>query len=396
MNDIDGISKILKHDKSQSLMIVSYIELNEIISNDFIKNYTNEIIDYYPILKKKMILHENEYIFEKEDTFQLNDHIEIIENVTDDSIFIDLINKEINIFHLLFYIDHENNKSRIIFCVDHSYCDGYKIIDILTHPIKDKQFELPKFNRKVNLFNKIYYILVGTIILLIMNIKIFIKLMINLFSYHQNNNKNYETDYIICDKLSLSKIKSTSKSMNITVNDFLFSLMIKTDQLYTGLNRELTISFPSHISSNKFNNFIPNCLYIDNHYEINVLIKKVHTLFNYFKYSLFVPISYSIINYCIDLIPIHIISTIYDLYCYKSDYIFSNMICPEINYSVNDVCFLTKHKCNAVTFNIISYGDNINIICSFKKELIKNKEHFKECIYKSYNELLKLDTGFFK
>ena len=38
--------------------------------------------------------------------------------------------------------------------------------------------------------------------------------------------------------------------------------------------------------------------------------------------------------------------------------------------------------------NIRNEDDNINLICSFKEDVIQDKKRYEECIYKAYESLL--------
>jgi hypothetical protein len=394
MDFVSGVSKIFKHDKDQSLYIIACMDIDQEITHEYIYHYVDVILQEYPVLKKRMIHHKNDYFFKEIESFNVDDHLTISEEPFDIST---LINKSIDIFHFHWYIDKVNHKNKYAIIIEHSYCDGYKLIEILTKPLE--KIKPPEFNRNINIFKKIYHYVVGTIILLIMNIRIVLKIIKNIFNPNNiSNNLNKDTEIIFCKSLNFSEIKTFTKSKGITVNDFLFSLMVNADKLYTGLDRELTISLPFNTNHlNSYNNFIPICNTIHNSLDNDILINKVHTLFNHFKYSLFIPISQYIINNIIQFMNINLVTLIVDLYVDQCDYIFTNMIGPSFNNTnISNVCFYTKHKNNAITFNIISYKDNINIICSFKKNLIKNKQYYEECIYKAYENLLNLDSGFFK
>ena len=75
----------------------------------------------------------------------------------------------------------------------------------------------------------------------------------------------------------------------------------------------------------------------------------------------------------------------------NSHYIYSNVIGPPIdkfNIKVSDIKFLITAKSSEIVYNIISSGNNINIVCSFKKGNVKDKKYFKKCIYKGYKNLM--------
>ena len=114
------------------------------------------------------------------------------------------------------------------------------------------------------MLNSIYYYTIGTVILFITTILILLK---NLFTFNKTNktnkinktnktNVNILTDYIICKSLSLDEIKQFAIENNITINDFLYALMIKTDKIYTKKERIIQTVSPINVSKlNKINNF---------------------------------------------------------------------------------------------------------------------------------------------
>lgn len=388
------IPHVFKNDKTQQINILGYIDLNY-LDDDFIVNYNQYIIDNNPILKKNMKFKNKKYIYEDNLYFDKNNHIDIIDMNVDEfntKIF-ELLNKSIDVFFITWFRDKKNNKSRIIFIMDHSYVDGYDMVHILSSPFN--YINKPMFKRETHILKTIYHYVVGTIIIIIMYLKILYKI---IFSSCNNNNQNTETDYIKCKSFKLSDIKKFTKENGISINEFMYSLMIRTDKIYTNSNRKLLICSPLNIKTNDIIKFIPVCMYIDNSMDNNSLLMTVNKLFEHFKYSLYIPFVGYIFNYILDFININILSGIYDLYADNCDYIYTNIIGPSNlhEYNISECQFILTHKSNIITFNSISHNDNINIICSFKKDIIKNKILFEESIYKAYNELIDLDNGFFK
>jgi hypothetical protein len=206
MQHISGISKMFKHFNDNSLNILVTIDLDQEITNEYVYNYIHIILQEYPFLKKKMIKHENEYILEDIESFNIDDHLTITETPFDPS---SIINNEIDVFHFYWYIDKINHKNKYSIIIDHSYCDGYKLIEMLTKPLE--KIELPKFNRNINLIKKIYHCIVGTIVLMIMNMKIIIRMIKDVFIKKEIKNNNTETDIILCKSFNLSSIKIFTK-----------------------------------------------------------------------------------------------------------------------------------------------------------------------------------------
>ena len=81
----------------------------------------------------------------------------------------------------------------------------------------------------------------------------------------------------------------------------------------------------------------------------------------------------------------------YDVISKDINYVYSNMIgpsCENFKYKISDIHFLTTPKDDEITYNIISYDNNINIICSYKKGVIEDPERFEKCLYEAYNNLI--------
>ena len=101
------------------------------------------------------------------------------------------------------------------------------------------------------------------------------------------------------------------------------------------------------------------------------------------------------LNFIFKYLSIDFISNNYNLIMSDVDYIFSNIIGPPIdkisdslNINITNIHFFITPKCHAISFNSISSGNNINIVCSFNKCKNINKKRFKKCIYKAYNSLI--------
>lgn len=408
MSIIDNcITKILSNDVNNTFSILTYLDIKKELSTEFIFNYANNIVNDNPILKKCIVNQNNNFVFKNIDNFNINNHI-IIKYIKKDSFnkyIHNILNTsfEHNSFLIVYCIDKSIQESRIYFKINHAYTDGYGLINMLTKSFF-KIDHIPDFKRKTNMFKSIYHYIIGTIVLLIMNIKFFLKLLFN-----NKNNKNNDvvndntTDFIICKPLMLDKIKKVASNNGVTINDFLYSVMIKTDKLYFKKNRNIQTCSPINVSKlSSTNNMCPIFNSINNSLDNNILIQQVHDTFDNFKYSLFIPFLSFIINNCLTYINIEIMAFLYDSIIYDCDYVYSNIIGPSVtqvneltNLNLSDIHFLTKSKGNGITFNIISSENKINIICSFNKGKIKNKKRFEKCIYKAYNILINIDkTGF--
>jgi len=138
----------------------------------------------------------------------------------------------------------------------------------------------------------------------------------------------------------------------------------------------------------------PVFICINNSLKNAELMHEVHKIFNCFKYSLFIPILIFVIKY---IVPhISAISFMYQIYCCildNCDYSYSNIVGPTVdNYKLSNIHFLTTAKQKECVFNIISTGDKINIIVTFKQNVVHDKDQFKSCISKAYESLVHAES----
>lgn len=398
-------TKIFKNETDEPFCILTYLDFEKELTREFIYDYVGNMVDNNPILKKRMDEHDNySYILNDIENFHIKDYITI--KKVDKSKFNKYIKIILNqnltngIFFLVCCVDKVNKTSRIYLKINHAYADGYKLIDILTKPFYKKE-TFPDFKRQTSLLKSLYHYIFGTYALLLINIKIILKLLKVKTETKYETKCSTEMDYILCKSFSLNRIKEMTKKQNINVNDFLYSLMIKTDYLYTKQSRNIQICCPINVSKlTNINNMSPMLNYMNNSFNDHVLFEKVHHFFDHCKYSLFIPFISFIIEQFSPYFSLNLLTCIYDFFLYKIDYVFTNMIGPpikEINsmnndLNVSDIHFMLTTKMDEIIFNIISCDDKINIICSFKKGKIVDKKRFENCIYKAYNSLMNIDN----
>ena len=418
------VTKILSNDANDSFSILTYLDIEKELCPAFVLNYVNAIVGDNPILKHDMVKKGNHLYLKQNPHFNVNDHVVIKHIETDADPFDDpdainsILNEPLvpNTFLLVCCINKVKQVSRVYFKINHAYTDGYGLINMLTKPIL-KRDNVPEFKRKTSLFKTVYHCIIGTLVLFAMNVKLFLKIFVNTcrqqghqphkqskqskqnHHHHHHQQPSDTTDFIVCKPFMLDKIKKIAVKHGITVNDFLYSLMIKTDRLYTKNQngRNITTCSPINVSSlSSTNNMAPilNCM--NNSLDDLDLVKQVNRTFNHFKYSLFIPLFSCVINAFVPLVSIDTVSFLYEEIIHNCDYIYSNVIGPPIqevnesNVNVSNIHFLTKSKGNSIVFNIISCENKINIICSFNANKIKNKKRFEKCIYRAYNELVLL------
>jgi hypothetical protein len=398
-------SNIFKKDSNENCNIITYIDFDKVIDEKWFLKYITDIVNSNSFLKQTVD-------FKTVNNFDINKHFTIkyaSYNKFDkciNSLLNDCFEMEIKWFFVL-YIDKELNKSRMYFKIHHAYLDAYSLIKMLTNGlVKNNTIDIKKqfIRNNKNIFEKIYYYFIGTIIILLTTIKNLIQILIStkVKINEKNDKKNYKSDYITCKKLNFTKIKEFTKKHNITINDFLYLIVVKADKLYYKKNKDLKIQNAIYVSnSNKLNNTCCFFNIINNSQDNNILIKKIHETFNYVKFSLFIPILNYVINNIIPNININndnnnntdILSFLSNIINNDFDYGFGNVIGPSFNdfkddLKPTDFNYLLKTTGNHVCYCIVSSGDNINITCTFKEGRIKNKKKFKKCIYKVYSDLV--------
>jgi len=387
----EGISRILSRDTKNGYDILTYVDLNIEFTDVSLREILSEIVNKNPILKKHIIDKDSSIFLEDIESFDLSDHYKIINDKYEnfDSYADTILNSEFSTKSkwLLYYIiDKEKKKYRYYFKIDHSYADGYKVIEMLMLPLKktDTSNIFKHKSSSLGILDTIYYLIIGTI-------TVFFNLLGILFetlSFTPTTPNTAKTDHIKCKSFKLSEIKASIKEHKITVNDFLYSLMVKTDSLYTNEKREIISCSPINISkAAHLNNMAPIINRISTSLPDKELLQTSHSIFNLYKYSLYIPIFSFILSNLISIIPLNFLRYMYDALIHKCDYVYSNIIGPTHEY-LEDIHFFTRARDNEIVFNIISSNDNINVICSFKDGKIKDKARYEQCIYTAYDSLL--------
>lgn len=393
----DLISNILHNSKTDDYSILTYIDINKNLSDKFIENYMNTLIINNPILTKTIIkIHNNFYL---KNTNLCKIKTQYIKKYTHFKNFNKQIKKIISKnfksllkWYCIWCIDTKLMKTRLFFKIHHAYSDGYNLIKILMSPFFTTEKYISDTNRFKRSTNNLYYIFFGFFILIILHIKFFINVFLSKTFNKIEDNHKIKTDFIICKSLNLNTIKKFSKLNNLTINDFLYMLMIKTDYLYSNTKKTVSTISSINVSNNtKLNNMCPIFNIIYNAHDDKTLGYEIHNTFNLFKYSLFIPVLSFLLNNISTYCSIDVLSSIYKDILHSNNYVYSNIIGPNIknlSVEITDIHFLTNAKNNEIIYNIISCNENINIICSFKEGIIKDKISFEKCLYLAYENLL--------
>lgn len=389
------ISKTLYDNSEEPHAILAYIDFNTSYNQDKIRDYITTLVEKNPILRQYIVTQDNKLYLETSDFPNIDNHysIKYMPKEKFDNEISQMLNKKFTTkekWFFLWIIDTPANKMRCFFKIDHTYADGYQIIKILTSPFAHEDLT-KNFKRTTETFlEKLYYFIFGTLMLIAINIRFLFSFLFQPKSANISY-KQEETDYILCKGLDLDKIKAFTKKHGITINDFMYSLMIKTSYYYNGQEQTLYTVSSINVSQLKdTNNITPLFLNMPNNYDSKRLLNSVHKMFNSCKYGLFIPALSSLINSVIDLIPSATCRRIHKNIIGQIDYVYSNIIGPstELNKDVANLHFLTTTMNRETCFNIISYDNAINIICTFKKGVVADKERFENAIYNAYNNLM--------
>ena len=394
----DYVTNLIINDKKNTNWgnVITYIDFNGDIDNKCFCDYLTYIITNNKILSKTIVKGKVNYF--KDTKIDIEKHYKIYycDYNNFDKKTLNILNKNYKQnWYFSLFIDKKNHKFRMYFMINHSYADGHKIISMLTTCNKFK-YKNPHFKRKSDY--PIYYYTIGTIVLIFLYLKILLK-----YSLKKKENIKYdkETNFIN-KKYNLSLLKNNTSKNNITLNDLLYSISIKTHYYYFKENRNIFITSPFNTgNSNNTNNFFFICSEINNNLNKNLLFKKINLIFSYCKYSLCIPILMYVLNFINDCICHIMYNNISD----NIDIIYANVIGPYKddlhdannncvcfdstinNINIENITFLMNHKKRELTFNIISYDDIINMTLTYQANLY-NKKKLKKALDNAYDEIM--------
>ena len=431
------VDKFLILNTTNPSYIITWADVDIVVTENLLQKYIHEICEKNPILLQKISLENNKIVSKKLECFDFlhNYELRYVDCCRFSSCIDELLNTRLNTCEkdsldwvLVSCVDKTKHVSRIYLKINHNFCDGYMLAKILrSSSVLDKNQEVNKIIEpsykilKGCLYDKIYYHTIGLILLFFINLKGFLIIVTsylkNLFDNKTVGNKtvgnktvgnktvgNKTVDgccddhykkpirYFECRALPLPTIKMIAKLKGVTVNDFLFSIMVRADYLYYNKRRELVTMTPFSLknigkSGDGFNNFIPIQNIIYNNYTNGELLQKTHSVFSAYKYSSYIYLY----NQFLCFINHFFLYDICSLYMKGEtfvDYIFTNVIGPPLeNSHIKDNKFLVNPLNGEFSFNIISSGDKINIVCSLVDASI-DIVRFEQCVYDAYKELI--------
>ena len=391
------ISQVLFDENQGSYGILTYIDFAREFDTNTILGIINNMINKNPILTQRIVKNQNKFYLEENSDFTIREHYNI--QYTQSIKFNRLIRTQLNTdftnwWYVLFCVDEKQCKTRMYFKIDHAYADGYKLIQMLMSSFQqtpEPEKLTIKFKRtSFGIFSNIYYLLIGTLTLIVLNLRFLYKVWVSPKKAPETCSTN--TDYILFPKINFKRVKACTLKHGITINDFMYAVMIRSHYNYTKTTNQIYSASPINISKTAdTNNICPLFLTASNHADNKTLFTNVNHMFNCCKYSLFVPMLSYLIPKIIQIVSNQTIVDLYSAISDECDFTFSNIIGPDCKgmseLNIKDIHFLTNTKNKQVCFNIISYEDGINLIVSFREGLI-DKKRFKQSISEAYKSLI--------
>ena len=318
-------------------------------------------------------------------------------------------------WHFTLLNDNDANTSRLIWSLSHAYCDGYKCIDMLLKGFTTKKDYVPPTAKTkiTNLFENAYYLVIGTIVLLVIHLKIFMNAIyrgiLNVFTCNPPAPKHTKSVLIHCDPFCLNDVKALSKKYGVTVNDFLIGVVAKAFHYYhKKLNMDAAANSPDIFMPFNLNDgpslqtdYIPNNLcfpYLqkfDASYNTS-LMENIHKWTNMYKHSAFLPMFVQFMKALYFIYPkcgidfIHNIDKMYfNTLVHFTNILTPNMadiksnICPDV-VSVRVGISPFKHTISIVS---TSFNGDVRFTVSCNKGVITHTKLFRSCVAKAYRKL---------
>lgn len=366
--------------ENEAANIVAKIEISRILTNKEIDIYIETIVRKNTILRQYIVQKNGQLFLENDVDFDIKKQYSVSETSPNTTELLNSGYTTKSKWFLSFVTDR--NTTKLFVKVDHTLADGHQLIRILTSPFSHDQSRRCKQTTN----HKLYYWFVGTIILLLTILKFLCKV---LFRWKNTGSlKNKPTKIMEFDAFSLSTIKRICSRHNITVNDFMYALLLKSNVSYKSNKQNIYTVSPIHISgTNHTNNICPLVLNVAYSDDTATLLQNVHSAFNNCKYSLFVPCLSFILQTMSDYVNPHILSSLFQLSRDNIDVVYSNVVGPVIPDMTN-LSFVVNAQPNQLCYNIVSCQDKLNLIVSFQDGVVTDEPFLKRCVNDAYNTLI--------
>jgi hypothetical protein len=428
MLPVNNFMNDLLYNNENLYSIIAQVDFDDSFDNSACIKVIKTLVEQNPVFQHYIVTRDNANFWQKDDAFCIDNMFTSTQMKFKnfDKHVNTIINAPITTpckWHFFVFNDDETKCSRVYLKIAHIYCDGYKLIDILAKCL-NCDYVAPDFKRIHNttktITDKVYYLVLGTIMLLISNMQIiwrwFIrpkisrlinKLTSNTMTCINNdpqNDANYKSsvDNISCPPIPLDAVKTCAKKYGITINDLLFAVAVKTMYYYNKKRKgDFLAGVPIQLNNNSTNTQFntnnifgltikANC-YCDN----NTLLQNIHHQFNLNKYSAYIPIAHKISNVCTNYISKDTLYNIISSCEPNIDIKYTNIIANNFYTKKNSIIppiknlqFYTMPSLNSSCFNIMSFQNHINCNITFNSDTIKNKKRFKRCFLKACRNLM--------
>ena len=397
MEEMDMYDKLFYHMEEDnpifSNIIILKLEIDGIIETDVYKEKAKELLLNYPKLSKIV-----ENMKWKKVDVNIDNHVmEIKDNENINTI----MNKVINIPFsedipkwMVYNIIRSGDKSSfIILKMHHSYGDGDKctemmssIGDIEKQPSKAELCNNVNEGYLMKICKSIYYFIVSFclfahFILFFKKEKVFVE-------------PELESKAVYCNiyNFNVDKLKLKKTELGITMNDLLYSIIIKSIKKYA--NKDVHLSSSSMINlrkiktSNKANSF--SFIVFSTPVDNNNTFEKIHHQMNCYKKSPIVLFIYKALT-CITYFSCDIVTKFLAYMFEKNHFGYSSYntqiktfkIAGKKVKNVGNIVIPYKQD---VFFSLLTYGENIELNMCYRKGILDEKR-FKQCVSDVYNEL---------
>ena len=206
--------------------------------------------------------------------------------------------------------------------------------------------------------------------------------------------------FIKCAQWKLDEIKKLKNRYGVTVNDLLYTLLLKSLYRYSSSASlsSLTIFNLRNYSKDSTNSQENNIGFISLSHNmkektVQELLKSNHKKLNYYKSSLIVPLITWFLRHLYSLSSQLVIKTI-DYITDKSTFGISNFqtFSEEQTiqgYPITNISNMVFPYRLGSLFTIVSYGNNITLNMMYRKGNFVDPKKFVECLEKTYDDLLK-------
>jgi len=388
--------------ENNAFHILGFIHASRRISDKEIDKYVNDIVRKNTILRQYIVKINGELFLENDPLFDIQQQYSITNSNCVDyaQITPELLNTPFPTKCKWFLSAYTTEATtRIYLKMDHTLADGHQLLKIIASPFVDERIT-DRFKRTTTSWiSTAYYWIVGTILLLLTLLKFVCQIVFQRRTNDADSSLGKKTNCIIFDAFSLSAIKKVTLHHNITVNDFMYAVALKSSIAYTKKKSLYTVS-PINVSKTEnTNNSCPLLLNVAYSDDNRVLLANVHEAFNNCKYSLFVPGFAFGLQALSDYVNPTLLSTLYRLSADNIDVVYSNVIGPDVADAaykdtfikdITNMSFTMNAERGQLCYTVISCRDNLNLIVSFQDGFVKDEAFLKRCVDDAYNSLLEI------